>query len=63
MGVVHMLVVALVGITYGWQSDDNGGVEYIVQISPAELSQVQRVGEITSSIDPRVAGHVSRIPL
>ena len=36
MGVVHMLVVALVGITYGWQSDDNGGVEYIVQISPAE---------------------------
>lgn len=61
MGVVHMLVVALVGITYGWQSDDNGGVEYIVQISPSELNEVQRLGEITSSIDPAVAGHVSRI--
>ena len=61
MGVVHMLVVALVGITYGWHSDDNGGVEYIVQISPTELSEIRRLGEITSLIDPQVAGRVSRI--
>ncbi len=63
MGVVHMLVVALVGITYGWQGDGNGGVEYIVQISPAELKEIDRIGEITSSIDPAVAGHVSRIKI
>lgn len=63
MGVVHMLVVALVGITYGWQSDNNGGVEYIVQISPTELGEIRRLGEITSSIDPQVAGRVSRIKI
>jgi hypothetical protein len=63
MGVVHMLVVALVGITYGWQSDNNGGVEYIVQVSPTELKEIDRLGEITSSIDPKVVGHVSRIKI
>jgi len=61
MGVVHVLMVALTSITYGWQSDGGDGVEYIVQLSPAELKEVERLGEITSAIDPAIAGHVSRI--
>lgn len=63
MGVTHVLMVALMGITYGWQSDDNGDVEYIVQVSPDELKQIDRLGEISSVIDPAVAGHVSRITI
>lgn len=63
MGVTHMLLVALMGITYGWQSDGGGGVEYIVQVSPSELREIDRLGEISSVIDPSVAGHVSRIKI
>ncbi len=61
MGGIPVLVVALMGITYGWQSDGDGGVEYLVQLSPTELQELDRLGEITSAIDPAVAGHVSRI--
>jgi hypothetical protein len=63
MGVTQVLMVALLGITYGWQDDGSGGVEYIVQLSPAELQQIGRLGEVTSTIDPAVAGRVSRIKI
>ncbi len=63
MGVVHVLMAALMSIAYGWESDGNGGVEYIVQVSPDELKEINRLGEISSTIDPRIAGHVSRISI
>jgi hypothetical protein len=60
-GLSVLLVIAAMGITYGWQPDDNGGVEYIIQIPPDQLHEIERVGEISSLIDPAVRGHVSRV--
>lgn len=60
MGGASLLlaVAATTTIGYGWQPDKQGGLEYIVQIPPGEL---ERSGEITSRIDPRVRGMVSRV--
>ena len=67
-----LLMIAAAGITYGWQPDKNGDdsadVEYIIQVSPTELAQLQKSGfgkplELSSVIDPEVRGHVSRIAL
>ena len=60
-GLYILLTIATMGVTYGWQSDNNGGVEYIIQVSPEQLEQVRESGQITSAIDPAVQGHVSRI--
>lgn len=63
MGAIPVLLklVAVMGITYGWQPDQNGGVEYIVQVSPDELAHIERAGDLKTEIDPAVRGHVSRI--
>ncbi|MFK8112291.1 MAG: hypothetical protein AB8B91_08815 [Rubripirellula sp.] len=63
MGGVPVLLklIAMMGITYGWQPDNYGGVEYIVQVSPDDLQDIERLGEISSAIDPKVQGHVSRV--
>ena len=67
MGSVPMLImmVAAVGVTYGWQPDPNGdhdsSVQYMIQVSPYELEQMEQVGGITMVIDPVVQGHLSRI--
>ena len=60
-GVPVLLMMAALGITYGWQPDNDGGVEYIIQIHPDELREMRSIGEVTSVIDPAVRGHVSRI--
>jgi hypothetical protein len=63
MGGVPLLLklIAMMGITYGWQPDNNGGVEYIIQVSPDDVRELERLGEISSAIDPLVQGHVSRV--
>ncbi len=63
-GVPVLLMIAAMGmgITYGWQPDENGdGVQYIVQVPTSELDQLETIGEITSVIDPSVRGQVSKI--
>ncbi|TWU36125.1 hypothetical protein [Novipirellula artificiosorum] len=60
-GVPVLLLAAAIGVTYGWQPDSGGGVEYIIQVPPEDLQQLQRAGEISSRIDPEVQGHVSRV--
>jgi len=60
-GVPVLLILAAMGVTYGWHPDGQGGVEYIVQIPPEQIEELQRHGEITSVIDPRIQGHVSRV--
>ncbi len=60
-GVSVLLMVAAIGITYGWHPDDKGGVEYVIQIEPDQLDALDRIGEISSVIDPAVRGHVSRV--
>ncbi len=67
MGAVPvLLVLAAVGVDYGWKPDGTtsmrgDNVEYIVQISPEQLRQTSSFGEITSTIDPSIQGRVSRI--
>lgn len=60
-GVPVLLMIAAMGITYGWQPDNSGGVEYIIQIPPDQLHEIERIGEVSSVIDPAVRGHVSRV--
>ena len=60
-GVPVLLMIAAMGITYGWQPDDSGGVEYVIQIPPDQLHELERIGEISIAIDPAVQGHVSRV--
>ena len=60
-GVPALLLVIAAGITYGWQPDREGGVEYIIQVPPDQIERLEKVGEISSVIDPAVQGHVSRV--
>ena len=62
MGCVPvLLMVAAIGVDFGWTPDGSGGVEYVIQIAPEKLDQVKDVGEISSTIAPEVRGHVSRV--
>ncbi|TWU55780.1 hypothetical protein [Rubripirellula reticaptiva] len=60
---VLMMIAAMgMGITYGWQPDENAdGVQYIVQVPSSEVDQLQRIGEISSVVDPAVRGRVTKI--
>lgn len=60
-GVPVLLFAAILGINYGWVPDQQGGVEYIIQVEPQKLREVERAGEISSTIPSEVQGHVSRI--
>lgn len=60
-GAPMLLLLAAMGITYGWQPDGNGGVEYVIQIPQEQLEELKRSGKFTSVIDPKMQGHVSRV--
>lgn len=60
-GLLVLLAVAVTSVTYGWQPDGTGGVEYLVQVSPDKLAQVRSTGEISSTIPAEIRGHVSRV--
>ncbi|MFG0261200.1 MAG: hypothetical protein ACF788_02275, partial [Novipirellula sp. JB048] len=60
-GVPVLLLLTAIGVNYGWQPDEGGGVEYIIQIPAEQVERLQDTGEITSVIDPQVQGHVSRV--
>lgn len=60
-GVPMLLLVAALGVDYGWQPDGGGGVEYVIQVQPDQWDNVKRLGEISSTIDPEVQGRVSRV--
>ncbi|QDT13041.1 hypothetical protein [Planctomycetes bacterium K23_9] len=60
-GLLVLLAVAATSVTFGWQPDGTGGVEYLVQVSPDKLAQVRQTGEITSTIPSEIQGHVSRV--
>ena len=61
MGGVPLLMLATVTvISYGWQPSDDGGLDYIIQVSPDQVDEFRR-GEISSVIDPAVQGRVTRV--
>lgn len=62
-GVPVLLAVAALGVDYGYQPDGNGGVEYIIQVTPEELEHARKAGQISSVVDPEVRGRVSRFVL
>ncbi len=61
-GVSALLMVTMLGgVTYGWQPDGNEGVEYIIQVPPEQVADMQREGAISSVIDPAVRGQVTKV--
>ena len=61
-GVPLLLAMATLGVDYGWQPHPAGGVEYIVQIPPDQLEQLQRLGgDISSTVDPSIRGRIQRV--
>ncbi len=60
-GVPMLLMVAALGVDYGWQPDGGGGVEYVIQVQPDQWERVKELGEISSVIDPQVQGRVSKV--
>ncbi len=60
-GVPMLLMVAALGVDYGWQPDGGGGVEYVIQVPADQWDRVKELGEISSVIDPQVQGRVSRV--
>lgn len=55
-GLILVLAASSVGVDYGWQPNQKGEIEYIIQIEPELLDAMQDGTEITSRIDPSVQG-------
>jgi hypothetical protein len=54
--LLFLFAASSVGVDYGWQPNQDGEIEYIIQIEP-ELLESLRIGtEITSRVDPQVQG-------
>lgn len=63
-GAAWLLALATLGLDYGWRLDEKGQLEYIVQLSPAQLETLQEAPEGTTStipLPPEVARHIKRI--
>lgn len=61
-----LLILAAVGVDYGWQPDGtrsrgSDNLEYIIQIAPDQIGRLQRVGEITSVLDPSISARVTKV--
>lgn len=55
-GSILCVAVLAFGIDAGWQPLPDGGLEYIIQIEPHLLGQLQPDTEIISDIDPEAKG-------
>ena len=59
--VMTLLAMASAAVTYGWTTDGNDGVRYIVQVPPSQWDQVRTAGNLRCVIAPEVQGHVTEI--
>ena len=55
-GLAIVLAAASLGVDYGWQTTDDGALEYIIQIEPELLIALQKGEAIVSEIHPDAAG-------
>ena len=55
-GLAIVLAAASLGVDYGWQTTDDGALEYIIQIEPELLIALQKGESIVSEIHPDAAG-------
>ena len=60
-GVPLLLMAAVIGITYGWQPNEDGGVDYIIQVPPDQVESVSAKGTINSVIPEHLCGRVTRV--
>jgi hypothetical protein len=57
-----LLTTAALGVDFGWQGQDDGQTEYIIQIEPELIESLAEGQEITSEIHPE-AGDVRRFSI
>ena len=50
------MAAATLGVDYGWQTRDDGGLEYIIQIEPALLQSLKQGDRVISEVHPQVRG-------
>ncbi|MEC9004439.1 MAG: hypothetical protein VX644_13770, partial [Planctomycetota bacterium] len=55
-GLAIVLAAASLGVDYGWQTTDDGALEYIIQIEPELLIALQKGESIVSEIHPDAIG-------
>ena len=53
-GLLMVLATTAIGVDFGWQADNQGRMEYIIQIEPALLTALLNGEEIVSMIHPDV---------
>lgn len=64
MGGIPLLVaLTCVMVDAGWQPDQSGTYRYIIQVSPEQLTELQKTGRITSEIPDELIGRISRVEL
>jgi hypothetical protein len=56
MNGIVLLLAAAVGVDYGWQADDQGELEYIIQVEPLLLETLKDGEEIVSRVPPDAVG-------
>lgn len=54
--VALLVAAAALGVDYGWQYDNNGKLEYLIQVEPALLRSMENGLPVTSEIEPQVRG-------
>lgn len=55
-GITVLVSLAVIGVDYGWQPLPDGQLEYIVQIEPSLLDELENGEEIVSEILPEARG-------
>src|SRR5262245_55941078 len=51
-----LLVASTFGVDYGWQQNENGQWEYIVQVEPSLLNSLAEGRTIVSTLPPELEG-------
>jgi hypothetical protein len=60
-GAAWLLALATLGVDYGWRLDEQGQIEYIIQVSPDQWESLRDSPEgISSAIPPEVVRQVKR---
>lgn len=53
-GLAIMLISATLGVDYGWQTTNDGQLEYLIQIEPALVRSIENGEAIVSELPPEV---------
>lgn len=62
-GAPLLLALAIITADVGWESDGRAGYRYIIQVSPAQMAELQRDGSVTSQIPVELQRRVTSVVL